>query len=215
MLKFGDDAVDVIYEHLGPHDLAMCGRVCREMRPHMYRLSERCVRRLRKLHMDNPHVRVPTPGEILYQEQQEPANNKNKKVDAGGGGGGEKEKEETVTIVAGNYLRQFRDMLKQRVMVMGGHGGSNRVDMLDVVVVSSKSKTGGGGGEEKETEHRWVRCPPLLHDRNYLASAWLKGEVFCISKGTVERCDTLSKRRTLLRQHLPLKDMDCVSLLDY
>ena len=51
LLKFGDDAVDVIYEHLGPHDLAMCGRVCREMRPHMYRLSERCVRRLRKLHM--------------------------------------------------------------------------------------------------------------------------------------------------------------------
>ena len=135
LLKFGDDAVDVIYEHLGPHDLAMCGRVCREMRPHMYRLSERCVRRLRKLHMDNPHVRVPTPGEILYQEQQEPAKKKNKK--AGGGGG--KEKEETVTIVAGNYLRQFRDMLKQRVMVMGGK--ANRVDMLDVVVVSSESKT--------------------------------------------------------------------------
>ena len=57
-------------------------------------------------------------------------------------------------------------------------------------------------------EHCWEVCPPLLHERTTFAVAWLRGEIFSIGSrrgsgiGTVERLDTLSKKRTLLQQHL-------------
>jgi hypothetical protein len=50
----------------------------------------------------------------------------------------------------------------------------------------------------------------MIHERCFFVSVWLRGEVFAIGsydgegRGTVERIDMLSKRRTLLQQRLPL-----------
>ena len=65
LLKFGDDAVDVIYEHLSPQDLARCCRLSRALPPEMARLAKRLVYRLKARYFNSPHVRVPTPGEVL------------------------------------------------------------------------------------------------------------------------------------------------------
>ena len=146
------------------------------------------------------HVRVPNPGEVLYQ-------------DAATNGG--------APIVAASFLRQYRDMTRQRVMLMGGSfdfsgNAVNRVDMLDTF---PKPKTEEGKEEEEEVgggvkiEHLWKSCPPMLQARIWFAVEWFRGEVFSFSsndgpgRGTVERIDTLSKKRTLLQQPLPLPSL--------
>ena len=79
-------------------------------------------------------MRVPTPREVLCVFEQEPDDRD-----------GEDEEVEIITIVASSYLRQLRDMTKQRVLLMGGSSeefwtqcnirnySSMRVDVLDVV----------------------------------------------------------------------------------
>ena len=92
------------------------------------------------------------------------------------------------------------------------------MDMLDVMVkVKDDEEEKGGGGEELIKEHCWEVCPPLLHERDFFAVAWLRGEIFSIGSlhgsgvGTVERLDTLSKKRTLLQQPLPIPGLRRVS----
>ena len=129
---------------------------------------------LKRKYFSSRHIRVPNLGEVLYQEN------------AG-----------SAPIVAASYLRQFRDVTTQRVMLMGGGGGRNRVDMLDVMVKvkddGEEEKGGGEEGEEVIKEHCWEVCPQLLHERTWFAVAWLRGEIFSIGSesgtgvGTVER----------------------------
>ena len=132
MLWFGNDAVELIYMALGPHDLARCCLVCRTLNQGLVVIFQRLVNVIIKAkYYNSRHVRVPNPGEVLYQ-------------DAATNGG--------APIVAASFLRQYRDMTRQRVLLMGGSVvvlGSvvavNRVDMLDTF---PKPKT----EEEKEEE---------------------------------------------------------------
>ena len=84
------------------------------------------------------------------------------------------------------------------------------MDVLDAVVRNAEIDGENEDDYEKEQHHRWDVCPPLIHCRYQFASAWLRGEVFSIGSdygpgfGTVERLDTLSKRRTVLQQPSPL-----------
>ena len=106
VMYFGDDAVDLIYFHLTPQELVRCAKICRLMRTNMPRVAERLVKYfLKRKYFSSPHVRVPTPGEVLYQDD-----NVNNNQEGGVG----------APIVAASYLRQYRDMTKQRVMLMGG-----------------------------------------------------------------------------------------------
>ena len=202
VLYFGDDAVDEIYVHCTPHELVRLTRVCRRMRTNMPRIAERIVCYfLKRKYYNSRHVRVPNPGEVLHQ-------------DAATNGG--------APIVAASFLRQYRDMTRQRVLLMGGcvdiYGfvEVNRVDMLDTF---PKPKTEEGKEEEEEgggvkIEHLWESCPPMLLARKWFSVEWFRGEVFSFSssndepgRGTVERIDTLSKKRTLLQQPLPLPSL--------
>ena len=102
--KFGDDAVDVIYEHLSPHDLVCVCRVSRAMAAEMARLGERLVNRLKTRYFNSRHVRVPKPLEFLHQQ--------NRPYVARFIG-------PMPGVFAGSYLRQLRDMTKQRNRIDG------------------------------------------------------------------------------------------------
>ncbi len=86
------------------------------------------------------------------------------------------------------------------MLLLGGYGGPDLVDVFDEI----------NGGIE--THFRWDYLPPLLEGRCFLTAAWIKGEVFCVSGGSVKRWDMMSKRRTLVRQRLPLLNLGLVSV---
>ena len=116
LLWFGNVTVPLIYMNLTAYDLARCCIVCRTMNRELVVIAEHLVNILHAKYFAisiksgvSPHVRVPTPGEVLY------VNDKGKRV------------------IAGSYLRQLRDMTKQRVTLMGGMNEEISVDLLDMV----------------------------------------------------------------------------------
>ena len=86
-------------------------------------------------------MRVPCPGELLYEDEDDGGNNR---------------------VLGVSDLRYLREMTKQRVLLMGGYAGGAviRVEMLDVI---ERAGGGGGGGE---VAYRWDSCPPMIHTRN-------------------------------------------------
>ena len=103
------------------------------MGPNMERLAQRLVFRLKKKYYSSPNVRVPVPGELLFDLllEEEEEEEGEEEVD------GIKIAQQQRVNFAPSYLRQFRDMTKQRIVLIGGvgeGGGGKRVDIMDVVL---------------------------------------------------------------------------------
>ena len=125
VLYFGDDAVDVIYEHCTPHELVRCSKVCRRMWINMPRIAERLITRLQMKIYNSPHVRVPNPGEVLF------VNN------------------DGLLVVAVSYYRQLRDILNRRILLIDNTG--NRLDILDFLPSSNEPRWEGVGRLVRDT----------------------------------------------------------------
>ena len=104
------------------------------------------------------------PGEVLYQ-------------DAATNGG------LTAPIVAASFLRQYRDMITQRVLLFKHGGVDQKVDVLDLMIKNKQVGVVVVEKEGEEKEHCWEPFPPLIRQRTSFAVAWLKGEIFCIGIG--------------------------------
>ena len=70
IVKFGDDAVDIIYdEHLSYQSVRTCCFVSKAVRERVVTvLAPRLVKRLKARYFNSSHVRVPSPGELLYED---------------------------------------------------------------------------------------------------------------------------------------------------
>ena len=142
LLWFGNVTVPLIYMNLTAYDLARCCLVCRTMNRELVVIAEHLVNILHAKYFANiksgvsPHVRVPTPGEVLYVNDAD--------------------EESSKRVIAGSYLRQLRDMTRQRIVLMGSlvfGSGSTRVDMLDVIGNRNVAVALEGG--ERGIEYHW------------------------------------------------------------
>ncbi len=156
---FGDDGLECIYLFLLPVELVRCSFVCRHMRDNMPRMAERIVKHfLKRLYYSSPHVRVPEPGEVLYQG---PSYSDCNWVS------GESDEGPEVTILAASYLRQHRDMMTPRVMLMGeltiNHALTSCVDAFNVIVRNAEIEGRNSEDDEEKKQYRWNVCPPLTN----------------------------------------------------
>ncbi len=87
------------------------------MRDNMPCMVERIVKYfLKRLYYNSPHVRVPEPGEVLYQGPSYSDCN---------GVSGESGEGPEVAIIAASCLRQYQDMMTSRVMPIRGRNFYN------------------------------------------------------------------------------------------
>ena len=232
LLWFGNDAIESIYEYLVSQELAVCCCLCKLTVPHLERLAKRLVFRMKRKYYSSTAVRVPVPGEQLfeykkgydgnddYEEEEEEEEEEDEDE--------EEEEMDTVQVFAPSYLRQFRDMTKQRIVLIGGYGGGESVSIFDVVDYKARYESlpvsASSNQEEAATRYIWEPCPSLQHGLNSQQLNFLRGELVtiggqqCVGVGaesddfvnmeSIEHFDILSKQSSSTAHPvLPLKEL--------
>ena len=115
------------------------------------------------------------------------------------------------------FNRILWELSRTRIVLLGGEGGFDRVDVMDVTdflhsyCCSTNSAKAAAINSNSVT---WEAFPSMPRERSGFGCVYRQGEIVVANRGTVERLDVVAKRWVQVAQRMPLS-LEGVSAVEY